>query len=491
MKSAHRFLESVVDSCAAFGTRRALSLGALLSAVMLALAACSSSSPPGSQSGRPGSTPGSQTGSATDPAAKIDRPPIVFVHGNGDTAGLWLTTIWRFESNGWPSDRLHAIDLPFPLARDDDSKAQPSRSSSTEAMRYLAAEVNKVLARTGAAKVILVGNSRGGYLIRNYVKNGGGAARVSHAVLGGTPNHGVWATDFRLSSEFNGAGPFLMALNAPGADGNEVTAGVAWLTLRSDGNDKFAQPDGRWIGQPTMVTKVNTDGPSLKGADNRVLRGADHRETSYSAAAFEQTWRFITDSRPTTLEITAQSPIVLDGVVAGLAENVVTNMPLTNAVLEVYRVNRETGMRIGQPVHTRTIGTDGRWGPFEAKADTAYEFMLAAEGYAITHIYRAPFPRSSSIVNMRPVRISDADRAAGNVVTMVRPRGYFDLQRNQMSLDGKPLPGVEAGVAGTASARLALEGPARTVVAEFDGERIAMRTWPARFGHMVVAELHR
>ncbi len=22
------------------------------------------------------------------------RPPIVFVHGNGDTAGLWLTTQW-------------------------------------------------------------------------------------------------------------------------------------------------------------------------------------------------------------------------------------------------------------------------------------------------------------------------------------------------------------------------------------------------------------
>lgn len=25
------------------------------------------------------------------------RPPIVFVHGNGDSAALWQTTIWRFE----------------------------------------------------------------------------------------------------------------------------------------------------------------------------------------------------------------------------------------------------------------------------------------------------------------------------------------------------------------------------------------------------------
>ena len=41
----------------------------------------------------------------------LDGPPIVFVHGNGDTAALWTTTIWRFESNGWPRERLHAIDL--------------------------------------------------------------------------------------------------------------------------------------------------------------------------------------------------------------------------------------------------------------------------------------------------------------------------------------------------------------------------------------------
>lgn len=37
--------------------------------------------------------------SAPEPDA---TPPIVFVHGNGDTAALWLTTAWRFESNGRP-----------------------------------------------------------------------------------------------------------------------------------------------------------------------------------------------------------------------------------------------------------------------------------------------------------------------------------------------------------------------------------------------------
>jgi triacylglycerol lipase len=42
--------------------------------------------------------------------------------------------------------------------------------------------------------VVLIGNSRGGNAIRNYIQNGGGAtSAVSHAILGGTPNHGVWS----------------------------------------------------------------------------------------------------------------------------------------------------------------------------------------------------------------------------------------------------------------------------------------------------------
>jgi triacylglycerol lipase len=69
------------------------------------------------------------TSSAPSPSY-AERPPIVFVHGNGDSAALWQTTVWRFESNGWPADRLFAFDQPNPLARDDDAVAQPGRSST-------------------------------------------------------------------------------------------------------------------------------------------------------------------------------------------------------------------------------------------------------------------------------------------------------------------------------------------------------------------------
>jgi pimeloyl-ACP methyl ester carboxylesterase len=288
-------------------------------------------------------------GACSTPATPPAQPPIVFVHGNGDTAALWTTTLWRFESNGWPRDRLHAIDLPYPLARDEDNVAQPGRTSTTEHAQFLSSEVDKVLARTGASQVVLVGNSRGGNAIRNYVQNFGGASKVSMAVLGGTPNHGVWALqDFRPNSEFNGVSPFLVALNAPkGANGDEVTPGERWLTIRSDNNDKFAQPDGVWIGAKGKPTNVTFDSPALKGAKNVVLPQRDHREVSFHAEAFAQTYEFITGRPAATLTIAGESRPVLDGKLSGIGPAGPSNLPLVGATLEVFAVNAGTGARQG------------------------------------------------------------------------------------------------------------------------------------------------
>ena len=437
---------------------------------------------------------------ATAPSLE-SQPPIVFVHGNGDTAALWQTTVWRFESNGWPRARLHAIDLPYPLARDDDAKAQPGRTSTTEHMAYLKAEVEKVLKATGARQVVLVGNSRGGNAIRNYIYNGGGAASVSHAVLGGTPNHGVWAIKgFREVNEFAGTGPFLMALNAPkNAAGDEVTGPVKWLTLRSDNNDKFAQPDGLWIGAKGTPTNVTFEGPALKGATNLVLPRVDHRETSFSPAAFEATYRFITGRAPQTVAIRAETPLMLNGKLAGLglsptdpaSGNYTNNLPLPGAQLMVYATDPATGARIGNAVHSKTVGTDGLWGPFTAQPGVQYEFAITATGYAITHIYRSPFPRSSSIVNLRADRLANADKTAKSSVTMTRPRGYFDAQRDTLRFDGNTvLPGVPPAGAGVSSSKINLaQDGLRPITAEFNGEKITGQTWPASSNHVVVLEL--
>jgi len=439
-------------------------------------------------------------GSMSPAPSAQPRPPIVFVHGNDGHAGLWTTTLWRFESNGWPRERLHAIDIPYPTARSDDTQAQPGRGSSTQAMQLLGAEVDKVLVATGARQVVLVGNSRGGLAIRNYIANGGGAAKVSHAVLGGTPNHGVWAIPtYQPNNEFNGAGPFLAGLNAPkGAERNEVTPGVKWLTLRSDRNDKYAQPEGTWIGAPGQPTGVSFDGPALKGAVNEVIANADHREVSFGPEAFAHTWRFITGHEPAIAAIAPEAHIVLDGTVSGfgVSNDPTTgtdpsNLPLDGATVEVYAVDAATGMRRAS-MHRQTIDADGRWGPFSAEPNTAYEFVVSAPGYATTHLYRSPFPRSSDIVHLRARVLGDEDRKARAVVILERPRGYFGVPRDEISLDGQnPPPGVPAGVAGVSSATVRLtDGIGRAVPGSFNGEHIVGRAWPVADNELTVLELH-
>ena len=435
---------------------------------------------------------------ATSPSLE-EHPPIVFVHGNGDTAALWQTTLWRFESQGWPRARLHEIDLPYPLARDEDAKAQPGRTSTAEHMAFLKSEVEKVLQASGASKVVLIGNSRGGNAIRNYIQNGGGAQQVSHAILGGTPNHGVWAIKgFRESNEFSGTGPFLTGLNAPkNAAGDEVSGPVRWLTLRSDNNDKFAQADGIWIGAKGTATNVTFEGPALKGATNLVLARVDHRETSFSPAAFEASYRFIT-GKPAPSPAIKSEPTVLNGKITGLglnptdpaSGNYVNNLPLPGAQLAVYATDASSGARLGQAVHSKTVGVDGVWGPFAAQAGVQYEFVISAPGYATTHIYRSPFPRSSNIVHLRADRLAEADKTARSSITLTRPRGYFDALRDQMLFDGKALPGVPPAGAGVSSSKINLaQDGMRPISAQFNGEKITGQTWPAQEQHLVVLEL--
>ena len=425
-------------------------------------------------------------------------PPIVFVHGNGDSAALWLTTLWRFESNGWPRERLHAVDVPYPQARDDDTKPQPGRSSAADNMLQLSDAIDRVLRATGASRVVLVANSRGGITARNYLANGGGAAKVSHAVLGGTPNHGVYADAVgRQGSEFNGAGPFMTALNAPkGAAGDEVTPGPKWQTIRSDHNDKYAQPDGAWIGAKGTPTNVSFDGPALKGADNVVIAGIDHRETSFGAKAFDAMHRFITGKAPAVPGLAAEPRVVLDGVLSGygvgnLQGTSPSNLPLVGGVVEVFATHAATGERIGAPRHRKEVAADGRWGPFETTPDATLEFVVSAPGYATTHTYRSPFARSSAIVHLRAERLPEADKAAGAIVTLTRPRGYFGVPRDRIALDGQSPPaGIASGTAGLSTSKLRLaDGAPRSVAGEFNGERIVGRTWPAANGETTFLEL--
>ena len=425
---------------------------------------------------------------ASTPSVAGAVPPILFVHGNGDHAALWITTLWRMESNGVPRERMMAISFTDPLARTDDKIEQPNRSSTEDQRRELTEAVKEFKQRTGASRIALVGNSRGGYSIRNYIRNGGGAD-VSHAVLCGVPNHGIYDWDEGLGGEFNGRGPFLRSLNE---GESEVTPGTAFLTLRSDGNDKFAQADGRFVGKPGMPTGVTSEGPALKGATNLVLGALDHREVAFHPRAFREIYKFIAGREPSRIEIVPEAEVRLSGLVTDTPGGVVTNRPVSGATVEIYRVSPDTGERSGGPIHSSQTGADGRWGPAQVEPAWHLEIVLTSAGSPTTHLYRSPFPRSSDVVNLRAARpLGPADAGAGAVVLMSRPRGYFGLPRDVVLIDGKEPRDVKSGVPtdSVTTLRLPAEEVGRSVVAIFNTERIVARAWPAGENRIAVAEL--
>lgn len=416
-----------------------------------------------------------------------ERVPIVFVHGGGDSKAMWTTTLWRFESNGYPRDRLFAVELEPTDATAVYNVPQPGLSTAAEMKRQLAAFVQAVRARTGSRKVALVGVSRGANAIRNYLENGGGAAVTSKVVLGGGVNHGIVNSPLVLvGSEYNGAGPFLQDLN----DGpNEVEPGVRFLTLRSDRFDKYAQSDALYLGFPGVPTGVDYTAPALNGARNLVLPGVDHRETALSPQAFAATFRFLAGRAPGTLDIRPQRRSLLSGAVTGaFAGQVYDNVGVQGARLQIYEVRPKTGERVGRPVYATTTGAGGAWGPFAADPRAYHEFALTVPGYPVTHIYRSPFPRGSSLVTLRPALPADAS-ATRSTVIMIRPRGYFGIE-DRVLLDGARPEGLpDDPVPNLASLRLTLPpAPQRAVPARFEAERIVVRTWPA--GEVSFAEFH-
>ena len=365
--------------------------------------------------------------------AKGMPPPIIFVHGNGDDSTRWVPTIWLFESNGYPADRLFAVRFHHPVARTDNAREEAARSSTDDEKVELSRFVRSVLDRTHASKAVLVGSSRGGLTIRNYVQNGEGKQTVLAEILCGTPNHGVNASDSNRNGEFNGKGIFLSALNTPGPDGNETTPGVRTLTLRSDAFDKYAQPSAIAFGHPEQSSGGSYESPALKGAENIVLKGLDHRELAFSDLAFATMYRFLFAREPRTMSIVDEQAPKISGLVTGFVEQAPTNDPLAGVHMRVT----ESGAAPGSPaMYDRSTGADGAWGPVQVHPGVSYSFDLERDGRHVTYFLPA-LHRSTALLNFRFVPPPAAQEGSGKPTLLItRPEGYFSRERDLVRMDG-------------------------------------------------------
>jgi triacylglycerol lipase len=157
-------------------------------------------------------------GTGAPAAGASDGPdPILFVHGFGGDGSRWATMIDRFESDGWPADRLFTMSY-------DSSK------SNAEIALDVRDAVDDVRAATGAAEVDIVAMSMGGLNTRHYMKFLGGASMVDDYVSLAGPNHGTTTAS-------------LLCLGGRQIACNEMKPGSSFLTALNSGDETPGDAD--------------------------------------------------------------------------------------------------------------------------------------------------------------------------------------------------------------------------------------------------------
>ena len=262
------------------------------------------------------------------------------------------------------------------------------------------------------------------------------------------------------------------------------------MAIRSDKNDKYSQPDGRFIGAPGKPTGVGYDASELRGAQATSSSTAlDHREVAFNKLAFAAMYEFITGKPPASMFI-AQEPLpVLNGKVTGIADGIYTNLPVADAEVEIYEVDAKTGERkSAQPMHRKTTGEDGLWGPFVGRSDAYYEFVLHHGG--ATHHPHLPLAvpalerrRASAARRLRQGRRDRGRRRQHEPAARLFRRRPRQVQPRRQGAARH-----QRRRAGRLGGQARVRRRAAHGVAVFNNETIPTRTWPAKDNHLVIAE---
>lgn len=175
------------------------------------------------------------------------RYPVLLVHGYLCNRGIW----W------WLRRRLRlrllvvaTVNLEPPLA-DLDIQVE-----------CLARRIERLLAETGAGRVVLVTHSMGGLVSRAYLRRHG-CDRVARLVMLATPHHGTQ-----------------VARAAPGRDAFQMRVGSEWLQSLACAARPPIPMTNVWTRQDAIV--VPAESARLPGAEEFVLEDLGHMALLFS-----------------------------------------------------------------------------------------------------------------------------------------------------------------------------------------------------------------
>ena len=176
--------------------------------------------------------------------APTARAPVILLHGYLANRGYFHPLVRRLEARGIaPVFVPTASGVLYPIERYADE---------------LHGHIERIVAATGQARVVLVGHSMGGLVARAYVAKHG-PARVARVVTLGAPHHGSW-----------------LARLGPGANAREMRPGSAFLVDLERREAQARSPVAASIYSPHDNMVMPQASSRVEGARNIALAGLGH-----------------------------------------------------------------------------------------------------------------------------------------------------------------------------------------------------------------------
>ena len=281
------------------------------------------------------------------PGCDSSTTPIIFAHGFIENGDAFFFQAMRFASNGYCLDRIFTYDWNTILASVDWEGE----------IALFEQYVDRVLEQTGADRVDMLGHSMGGGLCFDYLAKEDNRSKVAHYV-----NVASWFPD-------------------------EIPEGVEILSLSSKGDAIMGES-------------------IIEGAKNVVFENLDHLQVATAEESFIEMYAFFNGAPPENREPVPKEPVLVSGRIVSFG----LNSPMAGITLNIYPFDPQTGQRATtNPDHSFVSGLFGYWGPFEASAETYYEFeCIDPNGFwPKVRYYHEPFVRSIDKAYFRVLPRSD------------------------------------------------------------------------------------
>ena len=285
-----------------------------------------------------------------------DPLPIVFVHGQSGSASQFATQFTRFTSNGYPQELLFAYEYDTNVDQEDGGEAIDAGLDDF---------VDDVLTTTGADEVHLVGHSRGTQVSIEYLDD-------------------LYGTDTDRADKV------ASYVSIDGRDPDELPGGVPTLGVWGEWNS-----GGDFSQRGDELAQIGPDGtPNVHFPDK------GHSEVVSAAESFPVIHEFLTGEEPATTDVVPERP---DSVtVAGRATLFPANVGYEGSTLELWRVDPDTGQRVGtRPRATTELDATGDFGPWAVNGGQHYAFALVRPDGSVHHFHRQPFHRSDHFVRLQ------------------------------------------------------------------------------------------